>query len=198
MAENIFPDRSSVNKKHRIEITGVNPRVFWFYGLSGSGKSAIARRVEKTLTEKGILCYRLDGDNLRGGLNSDLGFSAEDRSENIRRAANVAKLIADAGVVVIATFITPLIENRNQAKIILGEMFEEIYVKCSVDICSKRDPKGLYIRAFNGEIQDFTGVSAPFEEPKENVFTIDTELTDEVKSAETAYGYIIERIKRDN
>ncbi|MBN1624175.1 MAG: adenylyl-sulfate kinase [Clostridia bacterium] len=197
MTKNIFPDRGSVNTEDRSRLTGVKPQVFWFYGLSGSGKSAIARRVEKTLIEKGMLCYWLDGDNLRGGLNSDLGFSAEDRIENIRRAANAAKLIADSGVVVIATFITPLKENRTQARRIIGDIFNEIYVKCSVDICRERDPKGLYVRAFNGEIQDFTGVSSPFEEPGTEIFTIDTEKQDEKESAEKAIEYIIERIIRD-
>lgn len=197
MTKNIFPDRGSVNKEDRSRLTGVKPQVFWFYGLSGSGKSAIARRVEKALIDKGMLCYRLDGDNLRSGLNSDLGFSAEDRIENIRRAANAAKLIADAGVVVIATFITPLRENRIQARRIIGDIFNEVYVKCSVDTCRERDPKGLYVRAFNGEIQEFTGVSSPLEEPDIETFTIDTEKQDEKESAEKAIEYIIERIVRD-
>lgn len=197
MTKNIFPDRGSVNKEDRSRLTGVKPQVFWFYGLSGSGKSAIARRVEKALIEKGMLCYRLDGDNLRSGLNSDLGFSADDRIENIRRAAYAAKLIADAGVVVIATFITPLKENRIQAREIIGDIFNEIYVKCSVDTCSERDPKGLYVRAFNGEIQDFTGVSSPFEEPDTETFTIDTEKQNEMESAQKAIEYITERISRE-
>lgn len=197
MTKDIFPDRGNVNSNERAEITGVNPRVFWFYGLSGSGKSAIAGKVEKALIEKDILCYRLDGDNLRGGLNKDLGFSVEDRIENIRRAANVAKLIADAGVVVLATFITPLKKNRAQAKEIIGDIFEEVYIKCSVDTCSNRDPKGLYIRAFNGEVQDFTGVSSPFEEPDEMVFTIDTERLDEKESIAVALEYIIGRVKKE-
>jgi len=197
MTENIFPDKGSIGFKERSDITGVNPRVFWFYGLSGSGKSAIAKKVEVMLINQGILCYRLDGDNLRGGLNSDLGFSPEDRKENIRRAANAASLIADAGVVVLAAFITPLEENRKQAGNIIGRLFEEVYVKCTVDTCRQRDPKGLYVRAFNGEIQDFTGVSSPFEEPDENVFTIDTEELGEDESVEKAYRHIIERIKKD-
>ena len=197
MTKNIFPDRGSTSSKDRKKITGVDPHVFWIYGLSGSGKSAIARRAEKTLIENGILCYRLDGDNLRSGLNKDLGFSVEDRIENIRRAANAARLIADAGVVVIATFITPLRENRTMAREIIGGIFNEIYVKCSVDTCSSRDPKGLYVRAFNGEIQDFTGVSSPFEEPDSDVFTIDTEKLNEIEAAEKAVDYITERILKD-
>ncbi|HPJ21249.1 MAG TPA: adenylyl-sulfate kinase [Clostridia bacterium] len=197
MAKNIFPERGSVNQDDRTKITGVIPQVFWFYGLSGSGKSAVARRVEKTLVDNGILCYRIDGDNLRNGLNSDLGFSIEDRIENIRRAANAAWLVCDAGVVVLATFITPLRENRRMARDIIGERFNEIYVKCSVDTCSERDPKGLYVRAFNGEIQDFTGVSSPFEEPEEPVFTIDTEKLSESESAEKAVEYILEKVRKD-
>lgn len=195
MNENIFYSKGNIGDKDRWKLTGHRGGVFWFFGLSGSGKSAITQAAEVMLTQNGILCFRLDGDNLRSGLNSDLGFSKADRSENIRRAAEAAKLLAKAGIVVLATFITPLNENREAARKILEEYYYGIYVKCSVDVCEKRDPKGLYKKAKKGEIPYFTGVSAPFEEPDDYNFVINTEEKNEIACAKAAVGYIFDIIK---
>ena len=195
MGKNIYYSTGNIGDADRKNLTGHNGRVFWFYGLSGSGKSAISRAVEENLTNNGVLSFRLDGDNLRSGLNNDLGFSKNDRIENIRRAAETAKLLAEAGVVVLATFITPLNENRQTAQKILGSYFNEIFVKCSIEICKTRDPKGLYARAIKGEIPDFTGISAPFEEPDNDVFVIDTDNLDEKICVENATKHIMNIIK---
>ncbi|MCK5757689.1 MAG: adenylyl-sulfate kinase [Clostridiales bacterium] len=195
MSKNIYYSTGNIGDEDRKNLTGHKGRVFWFYGLSGSGKSAISRAVEENLINNGVLSFRLDGDNLRSGLNNDLGFSKIDRIENIRRAAETAKLLAEAGVVVLATFITPLNENRQTAQKILGDYFNEIYVKCSIETCKMRDPKGLYERALKGEIPDFTGISAPFEEPYNNVFFIDTDNLDEKTSIENATKHIMNILK---
>ncbi len=195
MGKNIFYSNGNISAKDRKNLIGHKGRVFWFFGLSGSGKSAVSRKVEENLINSGILSFRLDGDNLRSGLNSDLGFSKEDRYENIRRAAETAKLLAEAGVVVLATFITPLIENRMTCRNILGDFYSGIYVKCSLDTCKKRDPKGLYQKAVLGEIADFTGVSAPFEEPEEDIYMLDTDALDEAACAEVVTKHIMETIK---
>lgn len=195
MGKNIFYSKGNINEKDRINVTGHKGGVFWFFGLSGSGKSAISRKTEENLINNGILAFRLDGDNLRSGLNSDLGFSREDRYENIRRAAETAKLLAEAGVVVLATFITPFEENRITCSKILGEFYNGIYVKCSLDTCIKRDPKGLYKKAISGEIPDFTGISAPFEEPGDDVYIIDTDSMDEEACVKKASRHIMDKIK---
>lgn len=140
--------------------------VLWFVGLSGSGKSTVSDALEAFLFEKHIDTYTLDGDNIRMGLNKDLGFTAEERSENIRRIAEVGKLFADAGTVVLTAFITPMHQDRQRAKAILGEDYVEIYVNCPLEVCEARDVKGLYARARKGEIPNFTGITAPFEVPE--------------------------------
>jgi len=195
LSKNIYYSKGNIEDKDRQNLIGHKGGVFWFFGLSGSGKSAISRAVEETLTHNSVLSFRLDGDNLRSGLNNDLGFSKEDRIENIRRAAETAKLLAKAGVVVLATFITPLNENRTAAQKILGDYFNEMYVKCSIETCKERDPKGLYKRALNGEIPDFTGISAPFEEPDGNVYIIDTDTLDEKTCVDKATKHIMNIIK---
>ena len=195
MGKNIYYSAGNIAEEDRKNLTGHKGRVFWFYGLSGSGKSAISRTIEENLINSGMLSFRLDGDNLRSGLNSDLGFSKTDRIENIRRAAETAKLLAEAGVVVLATFITPLIENRATAQKILGDYFNEIYVKCSIETCKERDPKRLYERAIKGEIPEFTGISAPFEEPDNDVFIIDTDNLDEKTCVENVTKHIMDIIK---
>ncbi|MFW6238594.1 MAG: adenylyl-sulfate kinase [Bacillota bacterium] len=150
-------------------------QVLWFTGLSASGKSTIAVEVEKALMEKGLVTYRLDGDNVRQGLNKDLGFSPEDRNENIRRISEVAALFKDAGVITLAAFISPYQEVRDFARECAGEnFFKEIYVKADVETCAERDPKGLYEQAMKGEIENFTGVSAPYEEPEAPDLVLDT------------------------
>ena len=157
-----------------------NGKVIWFYGLSGSGKSTIADRLAEILiSSRKLAVYRLDGDVLRTGLNSDLGFSERDRVENIRRAAEVAKILADEGFVVIASLITPQRTMRDLARDIIGaEKFVGIYVKASLETCENRDPKGLYKKMRKGEIKSFTGVDSPFEEPADNALVIETELLD--------------------
>jgi adenylyl-sulfate kinase len=162
----LFWNRSQVTTAARTRRYGQIGRVVWFTGLSGSGKSTIANELERQLYQMGRHVYLLDGDNLRHGLCSDLGFSSTDRTENIRRAAEVAKLFADAGFICLAAFISPLRADRDRARSLLpAGHFLEAYVATPVDICRQRDPKGLYLRADRGELKDFTGVSAPYEPP---------------------------------
>lgn len=159
--------------------------VLWFTGLSASGKTTLAFELEKYLFDQGLQAYVLDGDNLRFGLSADLGFKPEDRNEHIRRVGEVAALFADAGFIAISAFISPYREDRRQARAATGESFHEIYLSAPVDICEARDPKGLYEKARRGEIADFTGVSAPYEEPERADLVIDTgtlSITDSVKT----------------
>ena len=149
--------------------------MIWFTGLSGSGKSTIALGVERELHKRGLLCRILDGDNIRTGINAGLGFSAEDRRENIRRIAEVGKLFVDTGVITLAAFVSPTNEYRQMAREIIGEDdFKEVYVSTPLEECERRDVKGLYARARRGEVKDFTGISAPFEAPEHPALTIDT------------------------
>jgi adenylylsulfate kinase len=160
-------DRHRLNK-HR-------SGVLWFTGLSASGKSTIAHHLEKDLFDRGIRAYVLDGDNIRHGLNSNLGFSRDDRKENIRRIAELSKLFVDAGNVVLAAFISPYREDRKLVRETLGDdSFFEIYVKCPVEICEQRDPKGQYKKAREGIIKNYTGISAPYEEPENPDMVVDT------------------------
>ena len=149
--------------------------MIWFTGLSGSGKSTVALGVERALHERGILCRVLDGDNIRTGINNNLGFSPEDRRENIRRIAEVGKLFVDTGIVTLAAFVSPTNEYRQLARDIIGaDDFKEVYVSTPLEECERRDVKGLYARARRGEVKDFTGISAPFEAPIHPALTIDT------------------------
>lgn len=151
--------------------------MIWFTGLSGSGKSTVALGVERELHRRGILCRILDGDNIRSGINRNLGFSAEDRAENIRRIAEVGRLFVDTGIVTLAAFISPTNEYRDMAAEIIGRAdFKEVYVSTPLAECERRDVKGLYARARRGEIPNFTGVSAPFEVPPHPALTIDTSV----------------------
>ncbi len=164
-----------ITKRDRSRLNKHDTGVIWFTGLSASGKSTIAHRVEKELFQSGIRAYVFDGDNVRHGLNSDLGFSDFDRKENIRRIVEVARLFADAGMVVLAAFITPLGEQREFIRKSFGDMkFMEVYVKCDIEECVRRDPKGLYEKARAGIIENYTGVSSPFEEPLKPDLVIDT------------------------
>ena len=148
----------------------------WFTGLSGSGKSTIANRVEQELFKKGLKTYTLDGDNIRTGINRGLGFSEEDRHENLRRIAEVAKLFVDAGIITIGAFVSPLEKDRELIKSIIGENdFIEIFVDTSLEECERRDVKGLYKKARAGEIKNFTGIDAPYEAPKHPDILIETE-----------------------
>ncbi len=153
--------------------------VLWLVGLSGSGKSTLARALEQALHDRGFLTYLLDGDNLRSGLNSNLGFSEEDRQENIRRAAEAAKLLLEGGLVTICSFISPTAQVRDTARKIIGtEDFLEIYVNASLEACEERDVKGLYAKARRGEIANFTGISAPFEAPQTPFLEVRTDQQD--------------------
>lgn len=167
------------------------PLVVWFTGLSGSGKSTIANQLEKRLFDTGVQTYSLDGDNVRSGLNRDLSFSSEDRIENNRRIAEVAKLFADAGIVALTAFISPLRENREEAKQIIGkEDLVEVYVNTPLEICESRDVKGLYQKARNGELKDFTGISSPYEATENPDFEIKTQEETVEGAVERLYQFL--------
>jgi adenylylsulfate kinase len=169
----------TITEAHRTAHNGHPSAVVWLYGLSGSGKSTIANALEKRLFEMGNHTYCLDGDNTRLGLNKDLGFSSVDRLENVRRVAEVAKLMADAGMIVLVSLITPYEEQRSLVKEILkNERFIDVYVDCDLATCEQRDPKGLYKKARAGEISNFTGISDPFEEPTTESFRVNSSKYD--------------------
>ena len=172
---NITYHSGKVTEQDRFKVLGQKGVVVWLTGLSGAGKSTIAVEVEKILNSIGKAVYRLDGDNIRFGLNSDLGFTEEDRMENIRRISEVCALFQDAGLIVIASFISPMAKMRHMAREKSKGKFIEVYVKTNVETCIKRDPKGLYKKALVGEIKEFTGISAPYEEPENPDITLDTE-----------------------
>lgn len=173
---NITWHDSKVTKEERQKLNQHKSAVLWFTGLSGSGKSTLSVELEKELHAQGVHTYRLDGDNVRHGLNNNLGFSPEDRTENIRRIGEVGKLMVDAGLITLTAFISPYREDRDKVREILDEKeFIEVYVKCSVEACEARDPKGLYKKARAGEIKGFTGIDAPYEEPENPELTIETD-----------------------
>lgn len=171
---NLTWHESQISRSDRERLNGHAGVVLWFTGMSGAGKSTLAFAVAKTLHERGYHTYVLDGDNIRHGLNKNLGFSPEDRKENIRRIAEVAKLFLDAGVIVLTAFISPYREDRESARAVVGDGFVEVYVKADLAICESRDPKGLYKKARAGEIAEFTGISAPYEEPSNPEVVADT------------------------
>lgn len=174
--ENIVKQGYNIQRKHRNEHKKHASFVVWFTGLSGSGKSTIANEVERALFERGLHTYSLDGDNIRGGLNKDLEFSREDRNENLRRIGEVAKLFSDAGIITLAAFISPMEEDRQLVRGIIGnDQFVEVFVDTSLEVCQERDVKGLYKKALAGKISDFTGVSAPYEAPLKPDIHIKTE-----------------------
>ena len=176
MNENLIRHTHPISKSDRLKNNGHQAKVIWLVGLSGSGKSTLAGNIEAILHEKGYKTYLLDGDNVRLGLNNDLGFSSKDRTENIRRIAEVARLFNEAGIIVLSAFISPLESDRNQARELIGvENFIEIFVHCPLHICEKRDVKGLYAKARKGLIPNFTGIDAPFENPKQPDLTVNTE-----------------------
>ena len=179
-----------LDKKYRQLKTNQKGSVIWLTGLSGSGKSTIGRIIEKKLIDKGIMAYLLDGDNIRHGLCSDLGFSEEDRSENIRRIAEVAALFEDSGVTVLVSAITPFEKMRNLARS-KSKKFILVYVKADIDTCVKRDPKGLYKKALNGEILGYTGIDSPFEEPIEYDYLLDTEKFSIDECADKLMEYLL-------
>ncbi|KAF2956273.1 adenylyl-sulfate kinase [Marinitoga sp. 38H-ov] len=173
---NVKWQHTKIRKEDREKVLKQKGFVLWFTGLSGSGKSTIAIEVEYILNSMGYATYLLDGDNIRHGLNKDLGFSVEDRKENIRRISEVACLFQDAGIITLATFISPFKKDReNIRKLIPENRFIEIYVKCSLETCEKRDIKGLYKKAREGIIKDFTGISSPYEEPENPEIIVNTD-----------------------
>ncbi|PTE74304.1 adenylyl-sulfate kinase [Staphylococcus devriesei] len=185
---------SEVTKADRQQQNGHKSVVIWFTGLSGSGKSTVSVALEKALFEQGKHSYRLDGDNVRHGLNKNLGFSPEDRRENIRRIGEVSKLLVDAGTIAITAFISPYRQDRDDVRAILEEgEFIEVYTECSVEECEKRDPKGLYEKARSGEIKEFTGISAPYEAPNHPEITINTEQQSVEASVEHILNYLKEK-----
>ncbi len=188
---NITWHGANVTPEERQQVVGQKGAVVWLTGLSASGKSTIARRAEQMLLERGSIVYVLDGDNIRFGLNKDLGFSPEDRTENIRRIGEVAKLFADACVITLTAFISPYRADRDKVRAIMPEgTFVEAYVSASVETCEARDPKGLYKKARAGQIPEFTGISAPYEEPASAELVIRTGELNVDESAALVIQYL--------
>lgn len=182
-----------VDREKRLNQRG---KVLWLTGLSGSGKSTIAQRLERKLFEEGFFAQVLDGDNIRSGINNNLGFSLEDRKENIRRISEVAKLYLNSGIITLCSFISPTIEIRDFAKKIIGKAdFVEIYINAPIEICEARDVKGLYKKARTGEIKGFTGIDSPYEAPNNPDLEIQTQKMDIEESVEKIYDYIIKIIQ---
>lgn len=195
--KNLYWHNHSVTAEDRWKNYGYKSCVLWFTGLSASGKSTLANALGKRLHDVDIKNYVLDGDNIRHGLNKDLGFSAEDRKENIRRIGEVSRLFVDAGLMVMTAFISPYKEDREQVRSLIDEgQFVEVYVKCPVSECEIRDPKGIYKKARKGEIKEFTGISAPYEEPQCPEIFVETdklcidECVEEILKYLTKNGYI--------
>lgn len=193
-ATNVVWHDTEITKLDREERNGHRGVVIWLTGLSGSGKSTLAAELEKRLFERGCHVYILDGDNIRLGLNKDLGFSPADREENIRRIGEVAKLFADAGTIAVTAFISPYRKDRdlNRALLKKGE-FIEIFVKAPLRVCEERDPKGLYQKARAGTIPEFTGISAPYEEPLEPELVIETDKLSVEESTQTIIDYLYKK-----
>ncbi len=190
----IIPHRGKVKKEDRQKLKGHKSAILWFTGLSGSGKSTIAHAVEEKLYQMGIHTYVLDGDNVRTGLNKDLGFSPEDRKENIRRIGEVSKLFVDAGIIVLSAFISPYKKDREFVRNIVGNgEFIEIYVKCPIEVCESRDVKGLYKKAREGLIKNFTGIDDPYEEPENPEIVIETDKETVEESVEKIINYLKEK-----
>ena len=192
MEKHIYPifDRMAT-RSDKEQLLGQRGLMIWFTGLSGSGKSTLAVALERALQERGLLCRILDGDNIRTGINKNLGFSPADRVENIRRIAEVGRLFVDTGVITLSAFISPTRELREMARSIVGpDDFLEVYVSTPLAECERRDVKGLYAKARRGEIADFTGISAPFEEPEAPALSLDTAAL----SVESAVGMLLRAV----
>ena len=195
MTENIYPiSDQMMSRSDKEALLCQRGMMVWFTGLSGSGKSTIAMGVERELHKRGILCRILDGDNIRAGINRNLGFSAEDRLENIRRIAEIGKLFVQTGIVTLACFVSPTQDVRRLARDIIGEEdFMEVYVSTPLEECERRDVKGLYARARKGEVKEFTGISAPFEVPENPTLEIDTSCL----SLEESVRRVVEMIMKN-
>jgi len=196
MKENIIPHSYQVTIDDRRKLNQHNSFLLWFTGLSGSGKSTIANLVEKELHKKGIKTYTLDGDNIRKGINKDLTFAPEDRTENIRRISEISNLMIDAGLVVLAAFVSPYKKDRENIKNIVKDVnFVEIYINTSVEECERRDVKGLYKKARAGEIKNMTGISSPYEAPDNPDIEIKTEEATVKEAVNTIIKYITPKLK---
>lgn len=192
-SSNIVWHDSEVTKQDRRRLNAHKSAILWFTGLSGAGKSTISAELEKRLFKKGIRTFRLDGDNIRHGLNKNLGFTPEDRTENIRRIGEVSKLMVDAGLFTLSAFISPYRADRKQIRqLVEDNEFIEIFVKASLSICEERDPKGLYKKARLGEIKEFTGIDAPYEEPTSPELIIDTNTLSIDESVQKIIYYLKE------
>ena len=190
---NLRPENFNITREQKEKLNGHKSFVVWLTGFSGSGKSTIANALEVALFEKGIRSFCLDGDNTRLGINKDLGFSSADRTENIRRVAEMAKLFLESGTIVITSFISPLISDRDMAKSIIGDVdFVEVFINCPLAICEQRDVKGLYAKARRGEIKYFTGIDSPFEAP----LKADIELLTDKNSVQECVEIILKEIDR--
>ncbi|BDD05954.1 adenylyl-sulfate kinase [Aureibacter tunicatorum] len=197
MSAHIYPIFDTLlQKEDKEKVLKQKACVIWMVGLSGSGKSTLARALENTLHEKGYLTQLLDGDNLRTGINNNLGFSEEDRIENIRRAAETSKLFANCGIVTICSLISPTEQIRSMAKEIIGEEdYFEVFISCPIEVCEQRDVKGLYAKARKGEIKHFTGIDSPFEEPQNPSLIIETDKDELSVSHQKLVDAVLEKIK---
>jgi adenylyl-sulfate kinase len=193
-SQNVLSVVHGVSREEREERNRHRGGVLWLTGLPASGKSTLAMRLEAALHRMRIQAYVLDGDNIRQGLSSDLGFSPSERSENLRRVAEVAKVMADAGLVCIAAFISPLRADRAMARAINGSDFHEVHVKASLATCESRDPKGLYRKARSGLIAEFSGVTAPYEPPLDPELTLDTENASVDVCTDQALAYVVRHV----
>jgi adenylyl-sulfate kinase len=199
MTTNLTWQEGKIGPADREKLLGHRPVTVWLTGLSGSGKSTLAFEVERRLVAAGRACYVLDGDNVRQGLNRDLGFSPEARKENIRRIAEVARLFNDAGLIVITAFISPYREDRSAARSIIGaDRFVETYLDADLQTCEARDPKGLYAKARAGKIAEFTGVSAPYEPPERPEIVVDTKQLAVDAAVAQLLGFVRRRVRIDH
>lgn len=199
ISKNIIQHDYQVSCEDRRLKNNHNSFLIWFTGLSGSGKSTIANLVEQQLFEKGIKTYTLDGDNIRKGINNDLTFSPEDRTENIRRIAEIANLMVDAGLIVLAAFVSPYKKDRENVKnIVKNSNFVEVFINTSVEECERRDVKGLYKKARAGEIKNMTGISAPYEAPEQPDIEIKTEEVSVKEAVKQIINHITPKLKLDN
>jgi len=199
MTSEIFPFHGElISRKEKESLMGQHACVCWFTGLSGSGKSTLVKALERRLFEHGYISVVLDGDNLRHNINKDLAFSEADRNENIRRAASLAKLMIDNGIIVLCSFVSPMKHMRSLAAEIIGaEDFLEIYLSTSLDVCEARDVKGLYLKARKGEIPDFTGIHAPYETPEAPFMQLDTEGKNEQDCLEEIWSAILPVLEKE-
>ncbi len=198
MQDNIYPifDRM-LSREDKESLLGQHSVMVWFTGLSGSGKSTLAIALERELHSRGLCCRILDGDNIRSGINNNLGFSEADRVENIRRIAEISKLFVETGIITIAAFISPNNDLREMAADIIGrENFIEVYVSTPLEECERRDVKGLYAKARRGEVKNFTGISAPFEAPEHADLVLDTSILSVKESVDKLLGAVLPRVQQ--